>query len=446
MMQEYAAAWKSAPAAPAPSPSISMIAYRSRAVTQPTAADLERIVQQARERNRSEGVTGLLIYDQGSFFQWLEGPASGLARVWESINRDARHRDIEILREQTMPKRFFGDWDMRLAGRARGRIETTLVAVEAPQELLRQLRVEPSVLGKGAWDALFADVVLPRLALRHDQKFAPRPAATSLIWHAERGVAAELAGLALAVDAGGVTPYINTLVDQGATLEALFSEVFEPAARFLGGLWDEDRCREIELTLGLGRLQIEAHRLGASLLKEAYVMKPGHAVLVAAQPGEPHGLGTAMATELFLRQGWDVSCEFPSSDQVLGDLVHDHWFDVLDLSLSNALRRDQQIKAMGVTIRAARAASLNPAMAVIVDGRTFFERPQSHMDVHAHAGCVTVIQAVPAAERLIESLASGNSHRAARWETDPARGGDQTAAAAATSLRLFEKRFRSTVF
>jgi hypothetical protein len=95
MMHQYSAAWKSTPA-PAvavadTAASISMIAYRSRAVIKPTAADLERIVQQARERNRSEGVTGLLIYDQGSFFQWLEGPALGVARVWESISRDARY-------------------------------------------------------------------------------------------------------------------------------------------------------------------------------------------------------------------------------------------------------------------------------------------------------------------------------------------------------------------
>jgi hypothetical protein len=84
-------------------------------------------------------------------------------------------------------------------------------------------------------------------------------------------------------------------------------------------------------------------------------------------------------------------------------MLHAQWYDVLELSLSGAVRREQQLPAMRVTIRAARAASLNPALAVIVDGRSFFDRPQAYLDVGADVGCGTSTDAVPAAEHLLES-------------------------------------------
>jgi hypothetical protein len=153
-----------------------------------------------------------------------------------------------------------------------------------------------------------------------------------------------------------------------------------------------------------------------------------------------------MASELFERSGWDVSCEFPASDAALRELVHDRWFDVLDLSLSGAMRRGHRLQAMGETIVAARASSLNPALVVIVDGRAFFEQPKTYLEVHAHAGCVTVIEAVPAAQQLIDALAAGNVHKIRKWQTDPSQGNSRSSESVAASLRLFEKRFRSTVF
>jgi hypothetical protein len=388
-----------------------MLAYRSRSVAPPTERELDAILRSAQSRNRAENLTGLLIYDQNCFFQWLEGPARGLARVWDSIKRDTRHKDVQVLRSEKLPVRFFADWDLRLAHRARGRLDTTMVELDSPQELLKQLRFRPNVLARDAWDAVFSDVVLPRLRMEHGvRRLVTAPAAP--VWHARQDAPAELAGLLLAVDTGAAAQYVNGLVDQGASLESLYREVFEPAARCLGGP-SHDEDGDLNLAVGLGRLQIEVRRLSAQFEHPLYSVRPGHAVLVAPQPGESHAMGAVLSSELFWRDGWDVSCEFPSSDSVLGQLLHDRWFDVLDLSLSIALRRDRQLEAMGMTIRAAHTASLNPALAVIVDGRTFVERPQAYLDVGADAGCVTVVETVPAAHRMLDSIAR-RGQRAAR--------------------------------
>ncbi len=422
---------------------IRMLAYRSRAIAAPTDHELDLLLSNAQVRNRAETLSGLLIYDQGSYFQWLEGPQEALQRVWNSIQRDPRHRDLQILREETMPKRFFGDWDMRLARRTRGKLDTALAVLETPEDLLKRVRVLPSGLGRAAWDDIFADIVVPQI---RNQILTPHPMPrrVATLWHAEIGAAEELAGRVLGQNEAPVAEYIDRLVDEGASPEVLFEEVFEPAARHLGGLRDEDLRTDLEITLGLGRLQFAVRRLNVAFQHPLYAIRPGHAVLVAPEPGEPHSLSAAMASELFWRDGWDVSCEFPSTDGDLGRLVHERWFDVLELSLSTAVRREQAVAAMGITIKAAQAASLNPALMIVVDGRAFVERSRTYLDVGADAGCVSVVEAVPAAHRLLATLA-----RASKDIDAPQlrlRRRSRADAVAASSLRLFERKFRSTVF
>jgi hypothetical protein len=420
---------------------IVMMAYRSRAVHAPTERELDQLLRKAQERNRTEHLSGLLIYDQGYFFQWIEGPSDALGRVWHSIQGDPRHREIEVLREQVIDRRFFGHWDMRLARRVRGRIDTALAVLEAPEDLLKRVRLQPSSLGRDAWDDIFADLVVPRLRRKH-LRMHPMPRRVATLWHAEDHAAVELAGLALAVDGGAAAQFINGLVNEGANLETLFCEVFEPAARHLGGLRADDRRTDFEIHAGLGRLQFEVRRLGASLEHPLYAIRPNHSVLIAPEPGEPAGLGSAMSSELFWRDGWEVSCEFPASDAELGESLKNRWFDVLDLSLSTAMRSDRALTMMSTTIRAAHAASLNPALMILVDGRAFFERPQSFRDVGADAACVTVVEAVPAAHRLLTAAAGRG-----RTGIAVARPrGRSDASAASSSMRLFERQFRSTVF
>ena len=393
-----------APAADA----VCMLAYRSRATFNPSPKDIDRLLRAAQERNRASKLTGILIYEQGWFFQWLEGPSQSLMRVWDSIRRDDRHCDIEILREQPMTKRMFASWNLRLARRSPGKIESALAFVDAPEDLLEQLRVRPAVLSDHAWEQVLRTGVVPSLMNAHPIPLRTTPIGTAGIWHAAREAGAEFAAILLA-DTARTAQYVDGLIDEGALIEPLFSEVFEPAARCLGGMWNTDRCDEFSMTVAMSRLQSEARRLSAELSRKRYAMRPSHAILVATQPGETHGLNATMASELFWRGGWHVACEFPNTDDALRDLVHAQWFDVLELSSSGSLSRDQRFGAMRSSIQAALAASLNPALAVIVDGRSFFERPDAYLEVGATLASVSSIDALPAAERLMDSTVSRTS-------------------------------------
>ena len=97
--------------------SLSAIIYRSRAVAAPSDLDLFYLLAQARKRNDAAELSGLILYDRGVYFQWLEGSNVALGQVWNSIRRDTRHADIMVLADQTIPIRLFESWHMRFAHR-----------------------------------------------------------------------------------------------------------------------------------------------------------------------------------------------------------------------------------------------------------------------------------------------------------------------------------------
>jgi len=252
------------------------------------------------------------------------------------------------------------------------------------------------VIGR-PWEDLFASTVVPRLLEVH----GVRHESSRKIWHADLEAGKKLADLLLAPRARGIARYVDSLLERGASVNALYREVFEPAQRILGKLWDAERCDDFDLSIGLTRLGVEVRRVSLAVQGD-HACKSGHTILLCPQPGEQESVGAVMSSEIFDRGGWEVTCEFPVADQLLLEVLQDRWFDVLKLSQSGSLRRDSRLVSLRDTIDAARVASLNPALMVVVDGRTFAENPQVYQAVHADAVSCSVLDAVPIAERLLD--------------------------------------------
>jgi methanogenic corrinoid protein MtbC1 len=383
---------------------LSMLAYRSVAVSTPTDAALEQLLRVAQSRNRAAGLTGVLVYDRGAYFQWLEGPTESLQRVWASILRDPRHHQVTVLRDEPICDRVFGDWDLRMALGAKVNIDATVAAMESSSAHLKRVIGRPKSVADLSLEDAFATIVIPRLLEVHGRDARPFTAKAS-IWHADADSGVKLAGVLISPRAAESSDFVDSLLEQGANFNALLREVFEPAQLQLGKLWDEEVCDDFHLTVGLARLQMEIRRVDSAMPAE-HLHKPLHSVLLSVPLDEPHCAGLIMSSRVFERNGWDVMCNFPGKDPALDSLLHAQWFDVLKLSQSGALRRDNRLSSMRATIDSARAASLNPSLIVMVDGRTFAERPQIYRAVHANATSASALDSAPIAERLLAASRS----------------------------------------
>jgi hypothetical protein len=90
------------------------VIYISKAARQLTAAELDHLCQRAQGRNLDEGVTGLLLYSDGAFMQYIEGPAEGLSRVYAVIKADPTHYGMVDLYRAAINQREYANWSMTL--------------------------------------------------------------------------------------------------------------------------------------------------------------------------------------------------------------------------------------------------------------------------------------------------------------------------------------------
>jgi hypothetical protein len=385
--------------------------YRSRAARSFSHDELQDLTRAAQSRNHDEAITGLIVYDDPWFYQWLEGPADSLERIQQSIMRDARHTDIEILRARRVGARVFNDWDMKLVTRAQHNGRWLRDVIYPPLATIAELRRHPNkapeVLVKlasfpagregavSAADAatqtaamlkdLIRTQVLPELVVRHCGGLARRPVTVD-------ARVAELAELLLASDSSAALELIHEQAGLALTTTPLYATLLEPAARRLGDLSQDDVCGSLELTIALGRLQTAVRLLGAETLAPLAAAPLGlhsprlvaPSVLVVPLPGEQHGLGAALDSEAMWQEGWSPQSEFPVDDAALQKILRSNWFDVLDLSVSVALRREHWLPRLAATIDLARRASRNPALIVLVGGRVFAEHAASAVTVGAN--------------------------------------------------------------
>lgn len=69
-------------------------------------------MRRARERNLRESITGVLLYNDSNFMQYLEGPAEEIDRFYAIIRADPLHHGIIELLRAPIEAREFGAWSM----------------------------------------------------------------------------------------------------------------------------------------------------------------------------------------------------------------------------------------------------------------------------------------------------------------------------------------------
>jgi len=77
---------------------------------------LMNLLEEAVNRNRELGISGVLYFDSGVFGQILEGYPEKVATVWNFIRKDRRHGEIQVLSKETIQERKFSNWSMKFFG------------------------------------------------------------------------------------------------------------------------------------------------------------------------------------------------------------------------------------------------------------------------------------------------------------------------------------------
>jgi hypothetical protein len=89
--------------------------YCSRASAGIDDAAVAKIIGVSRRSNPEQGITGLLVFGSGIFFQWLEGPKDNVMQLMARITTDNRHQQVvHLVSGDEVRERMFPDWDMEL--------------------------------------------------------------------------------------------------------------------------------------------------------------------------------------------------------------------------------------------------------------------------------------------------------------------------------------------
>lgn len=244
---------------------------------------------------------------------------------------------------------------------------------------------------------IVANEIVPRLVTIHqDIRLAPHDAAPS------KAEIVELAHLVLSPDLQAAAEYVTILRERGLSMETLFVELLQPAAQHLGTMWDNDECDFIDVTLGVGQLQLLLAFFNCT--HDLPMISERRRAFLTMTPGEHHGFGLAMVAKLLRAAGWSVTsdCE-PNIDDIV-KVVSTEWHAVAGVTLGS----DLHFRRVQETVSAIRKHSCNPAIGIMVGGARFLDEPDLVARVGADATAVNATTAVVLAQKLFDKGAKSN--------------------------------------
>lgn len=77
-----------------------------------TKEELDGLLAICREKNGEAGITGMLLYQNRSFFQVLEGDRKAVESLFAKIAKDKRHVRMTKIITEPIEERAFAEWTM----------------------------------------------------------------------------------------------------------------------------------------------------------------------------------------------------------------------------------------------------------------------------------------------------------------------------------------------
>ncbi|WP_026837741.1 BLUF domain-containing protein [Gillisia sp. JM1] len=83
------------------------ISYVSSANENLTETEIKKILDSSKKRNIDRGITGILLFLEGNFFQVLEGEMETLKALFQKIKYDFRHYNVMAIFEKEIDEANF---------------------------------------------------------------------------------------------------------------------------------------------------------------------------------------------------------------------------------------------------------------------------------------------------------------------------------------------------
>ncbi len=207
----------------------------------------------------------------------------------------------------------------------------------------------------------------------------------------------EFVQILLSNDEERAMKFVLRLLDSGTSPEAVYEDLFTPAARLLGELWEKDDCSFYEVTVGSGRIQRLVRDLSHRFLADQAFPGSSGRILLGCAHGEQHSLGVAMLAEYFARDGWDVHMNSGLGSEGLLDKVRESDYNIVGLSVSGA----EKATRLKREIQMVRQMSRNRDIKILIGGYIISSDPSIVRRVGADGHATDAASAVREAKRLM---------------------------------------------
>lgn len=248
--------------------------------------------------------------------------------------------------------------------------------------------------------SLIEGEIIPRLLMAHGSEAkspAKRPTAEIDPFDASRFVA-----MPLHTEAAELLEVVQTYLDKGVGVEAIYVDLLAPAARKLGELWEADECDFVDVTMGLWRLQEVMREVASQSPGAMGAMAGARSILLSAMPGDQHSFGPVMLEDVFARAGWSSEVLVEPSRGDLLRRVAEKPVDVAALTIT----RDCPSAAIAQIINAVRSVAANPNMQIMIGGRVVNENTDLVQEVGADGTALDAREAVKVADDLVQNAKS----------------------------------------
>ncbi len=389
---------------PVRSRAIRTIAYRSAKRLE--VRTMSRSVGRFRVRNEERGITGMLVEHGPALAHLMEGTPEAVERLWRAVLRDPRHTDVEMIADVPSDARLFGEHPLGFVASEGGSHSRRASRRRAASDAAAARASTENGLDSLPFEALFG---APEQAMAGWAQVAASTRPREMGWvrtlltEAVRGVPDDL------------LRHARLLQAEGCSVEALFLNLIEPAARALGDRWQADQLSQVDVTVAMGALQLLVRQLGQDFQRQGRPFqrqgrpfqrqgRPGlerRTALVALMPEESHLVEVGLVSEFLERAGWDVACAYPVSGDALSLELRAHRYDLLAVCSSGAFERPERHASIERLVGEARCDSINSSLAILLTGRDFRAHPRLGTALGADGSLSSAGEAAGAAEAVL---------------------------------------------